>query len=61
MERLGISRAGCRVCGRRQGIGVKITSDLKPLLKNADAIIDFSTGDVISNTRMASKPDSQSS
>lgn len=36
-----------------KGCGVKITSDLKPLLKNADAIIDFSTGDVISNTRMA--------
>lgn len=35
-------------------LGVEITSDLAPLLKNADAIIDFSTGSVLDNVRAAS-------
>ena len=34
-------------------LGVKITPELAPLLDNADAVIDFSTGDVIGNARMA--------
>ena len=34
-------------------LGVKITPELAPLLDNADAVIDFSTGDVIGNAHMA--------
>ncbi|MDD5728791.1 MAG: 4-hydroxy-tetrahydrodipicolinate reductase [Victivallales bacterium] len=33
--------------------GVKITDKLDEALENADAVIDFSTGDVIANTRAA--------
>ncbi|MCK4983512.1 MAG: 4-hydroxy-tetrahydrodipicolinate reductase [Victivallaceae bacterium] len=33
--------------------GVKITSDHAEAIKNADAVIDFSTGNVIDNTRAA--------
>ena len=36
-------------------LGVKITKDLAPLLKNADAIIDFSTGKVMENAAMAAE------
>jgi 4-hydroxy-tetrahydrodipicolinate reductase len=39
--------AGCSECG------VKITADIAPLLENADAIIDFSTGTVIENAKAA--------
>ena len=39
--------AGCKECG------VKITDSLAPLLKNADAIIDFSTGSVVANAAAA--------
>ena len=35
--------------------GVKITSELEPLLAGADAIIDFSTGDVTVNAELAVK------
>ena len=34
-------------------IGVAISAEIKPLLENADAIIDFSTGDVINNAKFA--------
>ncbi|MCK5844252.1 MAG: 4-hydroxy-tetrahydrodipicolinate reductase [Victivallales bacterium] len=33
--------------------GVSIAAELQPILANADAIIDFSTGDVIENARLA--------
>ncbi len=33
--------------------GVGITAELQPLLENADAIIDFSTGTVVDNARVA--------
>lgn len=33
--------------------GVKITSEIAPLLDNADAIIDFSTGTVVENAKAA--------
>ena len=36
-----------------QPLGVKITSELLPLLDNADAVIDFSTGDVVGNAKLA--------
>lgn len=39
--------AGINACG------VSISSDLKEVLKNADAVIDFSTGNVIENTKLA--------
>ncbi len=35
--------------------GVKITAELEPLLANADAIIDFSTGSVTENAELAVK------
>lgn len=35
--------------------GVKITKDLAPLLKEADAIIDFSTGNVMENAALAAE------
>lgn len=41
--------AGCKECG------VKITDSLAPLLKNADAIIDFSTGSVVANAAAATE------
>jgi len=34
---------------------VPITSDISPLLKNADATIDFSTGNVIENAKLATE------
>ena len=54
-EFLGIdagSVAGVKPLGVKP-LGVKITPELAPLLDNADAIIDFSTGDVIGNAKMA--------
>lgn len=36
-------------------LGVKITGDLAPLLANADAIVDFSTGNVMENAAMCAK------
>ncbi|OGV56755.1 MAG: 4-hydroxy-tetrahydrodipicolinate reductase [Lentisphaerae bacterium GWF2_44_16] len=36
-----------------ENCGVNISAELKPLLQNADAIIDFSTGTVIENARLA--------
>jgi 4-hydroxy-tetrahydrodipicolinate reductase len=36
-------------------LGVAITPELKPLLANADVIVDFSTGDVVGNARMAAE------
>jgi 4-hydroxy-tetrahydrodipicolinate reductase len=39
--------AGCRECG------IKITSELKPLLANADAVINFSTGSVVADSQCA--------
>ena len=35
--------------------GVLISSDLKSLLSSADAIIDFSTGDVVNNAKLATE------
>lgn len=35
--------------------GVKITTDIKPLLKGADVVIDFSTGPVIENAKLATE------
>jgi 4-hydroxy-tetrahydrodipicolinate reductase len=40
------------VAGRGES-GIKISAELEPLVKNADAVIDFSTGDVIRNTEIA--------
>ena len=34
-------------------IGIAISSELEPVLANADAIIDFSTGDVVDNAKLA--------
>lgn len=42
-------QAGCREAG------VKITTALEPLLDQADAVIDFSTGDPVGNARLAVK------
>ncbi len=61
MELAGaIEFAGCPVLGSDAGIlagcsasGVNITVDLNPLLDNADAIIDFSTGTVVENAKAA--------
>lgn len=39
--------AGQDICG------VEISSDIQPLLKNADAVIDFSTGPVVENAKLA--------
>jgi len=36
-------------------VGVNITSDLAEIIENADAIIDFSTGNVIENAELAVK------
>ncbi|OGV34347.1 MAG: 4-hydroxy-tetrahydrodipicolinate reductase [Lentisphaerae bacterium GWF2_45_14] len=36
-----------------QEAGVKITTELAPLLENADAVIDFSTGPVVKNAKLA--------
>jgi len=33
--------------------GIQISSDIKPVLRNADAVIDFSTGPVIENAKLA--------
>ena len=35
--------------------GIAISKNLEPLLKNADVIIDFSTGDVINNAKLATE------
>lgn len=35
--------------------GVAISKDLAPLLEDADAIIDFSTGDVVNNAKLATE------
>ncbi len=52
--------SGCPELGKDAGLlagcgeaGVKITAELKPLLANADAIIDFSTGCVVADAEMA--------
>ena len=52
--------AGCPFIGKDAGMlagldlcGVEISSDIKPLLKNADAVIDFSTGPVVENAKLA--------
>jgi 4-hydroxy-tetrahydrodipicolinate reductase len=49
-EFLGMD-AGLLACGK--SLGVKISSSLPPLLKDADALIDFSTGDVLGNVAAA--------
>ncbi|HCE42913.1 MAG TPA: 4-hydroxy-tetrahydrodipicolinate reductase [Lentisphaeria bacterium] len=33
--------------------GIEIGTDIKPLLRNADAVIDFSTGPVVENAKLA--------
>ena len=52
--------AECPLLGQDAGLiagsgeaGVAITADLQPLLSDADAIIDFSTGDVVENAKLA--------
>lgn len=45
--------AGLNAGGREAG--VMITGELEPLLDGADAVIDFSTGDVIGNAELAVK------
>jgi 4-hydroxy-tetrahydrodipicolinate reductase len=51
-EFLGLDAGSVAGCAP---LGVKITQDLAPLLKDADAIIDFSTGSVLDNVRAAAK------
>lgn len=41
------------VCAGLKPCGVKLTADLRPLLKGADVIIDFSTGTVVENATAA--------
>lgn len=61
MELVGATEcSGSPFLGKDAGIvagfvscGVKISSDLKPLLKNADTVIDFSTGPVLENAESA--------
>ena len=36
-----------------QPLGVKITNDFAALVDNADAVVDFSTGDVVANAKIA--------
>ncbi|MCX6983800.1 MAG: 4-hydroxy-tetrahydrodipicolinate reductase [Lentisphaerae bacterium] len=52
--------AGCPFIGKDAGMlagldscGIEISSNIKPLLKNADAVIDFSTGPVVENAKLA--------
>lgn len=49
-----IGKDACMVAGLSPE-GVMITKDLEPLLEEADAIIDFSTGDVINNAKLATE------
>ncbi len=55
-----IEWSGCPLMGQDAGIvagcreaGVKITSDLAALVGSADAVIDFSTGDVVADAEVA--------
>jgi 4-hydroxy-tetrahydrodipicolinate reductase len=41
--------AGLELCG------VEISADIRPLVKNADAVIDFSTGPVVENAKLAAE------
>ncbi len=52
--------AACPLIGQDAGLiagigetGVAISAELEPLLSNADAIIDFSTGNIVNNAKLA--------